>query len=278
MHTGLYISGRNTIPHKKSNNGFTLIEVLIATSILAIIAMLSWRGIDYMVRTQGFTQQHSNRLLDMQTALAQWRADWDAAVPQRPSTASTPVFDWNGRTLRLLRLAAPSSVSDLIQATQQQNQRSGAPVALTPGLQVVVWTLRDTCLNPAELAPHSACWMRWQSPVLHTLGDQQTAWQQAASWAAGTHASDHLSGSQYITPLQTWKLSFYAQGAWIEAPVTPETAPARQSAQQRGDEALLSGSRPPDAVRLQLTLPAHAVLSGEVTVDWINPTYTRIRE
>ena len=46
--------------------GFTLIELLVALSLVAVIAVLSWRGIDAMARAQQSTQQHTDEVLALQ--------------------------------------------------------------------------------------------------------------------------------------------------------------------------------------------------------------------
>ena len=42
-----------------AQRGFTLIELLVALSIMAVMAVLSWRGLDGMTRTQAQVRQHS---------------------------------------------------------------------------------------------------------------------------------------------------------------------------------------------------------------------------
>ena len=55
--------------------GFTLIELLVAISVMALIAILSWRGIDGMVRTQEATRQRADEMLVLQAA-GQWGPIW----------------------------------------------------------------------------------------------------------------------------------------------------------------------------------------------------------
>ena len=69
-----------------SVRGFTLIELLVAISVMALIAILSWRGIDGMVRTQEATRQRADEMLVLQAALAQWGADLDALAPLAQTT------------------------------------------------------------------------------------------------------------------------------------------------------------------------------------------------
>ena len=57
--------------------GFTLIEVLVALSIMAVIAVLTWRGIDGMARAQESTRAYTDDVLALQAGLAQWRTDLD---------------------------------------------------------------------------------------------------------------------------------------------------------------------------------------------------------
>ena len=58
--------------------GFTLVEVLVALVGLALMAGLSWRGLDSMMRTRDASQQRVDEVAVLQTALAQWRTDLDA--------------------------------------------------------------------------------------------------------------------------------------------------------------------------------------------------------
>ncbi len=48
----------------KRRHGFTLVELLVAISILAILAVLGWRGLDSIVRARiGLTAMHLCRPL-----------------------------------------------------------------------------------------------------------------------------------------------------------------------------------------------------------------------
>ena len=61
--------------------GFTLVELLVALFALAIMAALSWRGLDGMVRARHMTEARADEVLTLQTGLAQWAADLEAIGP-----------------------------------------------------------------------------------------------------------------------------------------------------------------------------------------------------
>jgi len=162
------------------HRGFTLIELLVAISILALMADLSWRGLDGMTRAQTRMRQHSDDVLALQAGLAQWGTDLDA-LAQLPDTSS---LDWDGRALRIVRRHA-----------------------VTPGegLLVVAWTRRPTA--------GSGQWLRWQSPPLKTRGELQLAWQKAALWAQ-TPSDEDRQREVSILPLDQWQIFYYRGDAW----------------------------------------------------------------
>lgn len=77
--------------------GFTLIELLVAISLMALMAALSWRGLDGMTRAQAQMRQHADDVLALQAGLAQW-GSWDAAA--------TRVRFNNGSKLRAWRVTS----------------------------------------------------------------------------------------------------------------------------------------------------------------------------
>ena len=83
----------------RAARGFTLIELLVAIAVMALLALMSWRGLDGMARAQAHNRERGDAVLDLQTTLAQWGADLDAVV----QLAQTSRIDWDGRVLRLTR-------------------------------------------------------------------------------------------------------------------------------------------------------------------------------
>jgi len=69
--------------------GFTLVELLVAISILAIVAVLGWRGLDGIVRARMTLTQQMETTRGMQLAFAQMQSDCEHiaqrdVVDQRP--------------------------------------------------------------------------------------------------------------------------------------------------------------------------------------------------
>jgi general secretion pathway protein J len=69
--------------------GFTLVELLVAISILAIVAVLGWRGLDGIVRARMTLTQQMETTRGMQLAFAQMQSDCEhivgrSVIDQRP--------------------------------------------------------------------------------------------------------------------------------------------------------------------------------------------------
>ena len=161
-------------------HGFTLIELLVAIGLLALMAALSWRGLDGMTRSQAQMRQYSDEVYALQAGLAQWGADLDALALQ----PNTPSLDWDGRALRILR---------------RSNTDPGA------GLNVVAWSRRNV--------EGQGQWLRWQSPPLQTRGELQLAWQKAAQWAQSPTEDDRQREVR-IAGLDQWQIFYYRGDAW----------------------------------------------------------------
>ncbi|MBC7547375.1 MAG: prepilin-type N-terminal cleavage/methylation domain-containing protein [Polaromonas sp.] len=216
------------------SSGFTLIELLVAISIMALMAVLSWRGLDGMARTQALTSQRADDVLTLQAGLAQWKLDLDMLAPA-PNV--TPI-DWDGRVLRLTRRTATAG----------------------EGLQVVAWTRRNEA---------SGQWLRWQSPVIRTAGSWNESWERAGVWAQNASAAERTREVR-VSPLEDWQIFYYRGGAWSNPLSSAGTAVP--SASNTGITSRTPGAAIPDGVRLVLTLPAGQAIAGKLTADWVAPT------
>lgn len=222
---------------RRCARGFTLIELLVAISLMALMAVLSWRGLDGISRSQVSLQQRSDDVLALQATLAQWGADLDAMTSQ----PGLPGVDWDGRGLRILRR---SSTTDA-------------------GLLVVAWAQR----SGGEQGQGQ--WLRWQSPLLSNRTELDLAWQKAALWAQ-TPGDDDRTREVRTVALDQWQVFYYRSNAWTN-PLSSD-GNAEASTTTSGSGSATSGAALPDGVRVVLTLaPGHA-LSGILTRDWARPT------
>ncbi len=270
--------------------GFTLIELLVAVGVLALMAVLSWRGLDGMARTQSRLQERADAVLALQAGLAQWGADLDALL----MLPALPALDWDGRALRLTRRATTTVASTGSGLSEED-------------LLVVAWSRRDV--------DGVGQWLRWQSPALRTRGDVQAAWAQAAQWAQ--NPGDDLKAREVrVLPMAQWQIFYFRGDAWTNplsavgntAGVAAAGIPAgaegsaaagvagagaganaltgglsgvASAALARGVAALAAGlpgttnlvdASIPQGVRLVLTLPPGQAITGTLTRDWVLPT------
>jgi general secretion pathway protein J len=227
---------RSTI---QPQQGFTLIELLAAIAILALMAVLSWRGLDGISRTQQVLQQRADAVQVVQATLAQWAADLDALETQPTITS----MDWDGRALRLLR------------------RSSAAP---EQGLLVVAWA--------RQIVDGQAMWMRWQSPPVATRAALDVAWLKAAQWGQ-TPGDDDRALSVATVPLDQWQIFYYRGNAWTN----PLSSAGTSSTTSTGGlnpvspEAAATQADVPEGVRLVLTVSAGQAVSGTITRDWASP-------
>jgi general secretion pathway protein J len=218
----------------RAARGFTLVELLVSLFALALLAALSWRGLDGMMRARQATEARADEVLALQTGLAQWSADLDAIV-QFPGIAA---LDWNGRVLRLTR------------------QGPGAGI---DGARVVGWTWRE------------GQWRRWQSPPVTTRGALESAWQQADLWAR--NPSDSARALEVaITPLEGWQVFYFRENAWTNPQSSAEAQPTAAAAAAFAAAGARSTTALPDGVRLVLDLPPGRAISGRLVRDWVRPT------
>jgi general secretion pathway protein J len=165
----------------RTSRGFTLIELLVAIAIMALLAIMSWRGLDGMARSQAVNRERGDGVLTLQTTFSQWGADLDATV----ALQQTPAVDWDGRVLRLTRRSTDNTV---------------------PSVYVVAWTLRTDSANGTR-------WSRWQSPGFSTHDEWRQAWERASAWAqgGGIQAGD---AQVDLMPLTDWQVGFFRNDAW----------------------------------------------------------------
>lgn len=191
---------------RSRSHGFTLIELLVAIAVMAMLALLSWRAIDGMTRTQTLTQNRSDGLLRLQSAVGQWITDLDAVV----DTGEVTMVDFNGQTLRI---------------TRRDSSETGLD---SPGVRVVAWTLRP--------AATGSQWSRWQSGPLQQREELARAWQRAAEWgrAAPTTPVAGTDSALALIGADQWQLFFHRGETWVNPLSSVGTEAAGANAMPNG--------------------------------------------
>jgi general secretion pathway protein J len=228
--------------------GFTLVEVLIALALMAVMGALSWQGLDSLMRSRSAVQAEHARSTVMGTVLAQWRADLNAATTL-PGQGQGSGIDWDGRVLRITRRSTEVN-----------------PDGSDTGVWVVAWRWQ------AQASQTDGPWQRWQSPALRDSASVQAAWAQAAVWGQnGT--TDGTARQTDALPLQGWQIYFYRDNAWGNAlssagnSNSPGTVSGASTGTVTGNPSL------PDAVRAVIQLAPDSG-RGSITIDWVRPNWS----
>jgi general secretion pathway protein J len=195
---------RRRAPPRVRAGGFTLVELLIAAALLAVLAVLSWRGLDAVLESRRRIVEASDELRALTLAFSQLDEDLRRSWP-----------------VRLLKLQAPSigfTVSGEQAAATLELLREATGAAEPTQLQRVAWRLRDGVLErgfgawtapapggaasdalssfaPTGAAAAAAGGLVWQ-PILGGVAQlQMQGWVARQGWIAGEALAGQLRGA-----------------------------------------------------------------------------------
>jgi general secretion pathway protein J len=171
-----------------TQRGFTLVELLVALVIMALLALLSWRGLDGMTRVQSQTQSHTDGVLALQAGLSQWQTDLDAITVQA-NVLGVSGLDYDGSVLRLTRRYA------------EEGDKGDS-------IRVVAWSQRAV--------ENKTTWLRWQSEPVKTRAELQAAWRQALTWSKEGNEADRKR-EVAVAAIEKWQMLYYVNDAWVNA-------------------------------------------------------------
>jgi len=164
------------MPRRAAMRGFTLIEVLVALVIMAMMSVMAWRAVSALTTTRDVTEAHMDSAETIATLVRQWELDMREVQDSKQVSALT--FD--GATLRLTRRSAK-------------------------GLQLVTWQIRDGRLSrwasrPATtLSELQDAWFRSQQLSAQELRDSPgvpgaVGWQmyffRGSAWSNAQSSGD----------------------------------------------------------------------------------------
>jgi general secretion pathway protein J len=172
--------------------GFTLIELLVAISILAMVAVLGWRGLDGIVRARAALTEQMETTRGMQLAFAQMQSDCEHIV-------DSTLLD------KRPFLLADNDRMTLVRQSFIENE----PMRL----QVVAYRIRDGKLT------------RRESIGTRDLVQLDVLWKAATSDADSTAPVTLQAGVAGMT-IQTWEGNRWRGGPAQQAdPVVNAVAP-----------------------------------------------------
>jgi len=217
--------------------GFTLVEVLVALLIMAVLAGMAWRGIDGIVRARDTSQARVEGTMRLDTVITQWEQD---LLALHDSTLVPPLA-FDGQTLRLTREAEG-------------------------GVRVVAWSLRGETwmrwLGPVvtRAADLQDSWLGSQQ-LLGNEPAQLRLLDGVATWQVFFYRGNGWSNAQSSGDLEAVPTASAAVPA--SAPASAASAAAAASA--------ASGAEPA-AVKLREVLPTGvrlvlATRAGTLTRD-----------
>jgi general secretion pathway protein J len=161
--------------------GFTLVELLVAISILAIVAVLGWRGLDGIIRSRGALTAQMEQTRGMQLAFAQLQNDCE-------NLATSTLL--HGRAY----LQAENNRITMVRLVLAENEPSR--------LEVVAYRVRDGVLT------------RRESIATRDLQQLDALWQAAATDADTVPGVALQSGVQGMT-MRYWMASGWTAAASV---------------------------------------------------------------
>src|SRR5450830_887766 len=153
--------------------GFTLIELLVAISILAIVALMGWRGLDGIVRARVALNAELEQTRGMQLTFAQLQNDCLQLASSTVLGTRVPLFVQNDRLI-------------LARSVYIENQ----PLIVGPSLYIENQPAR---LEVVQYRLRNGLLTRWESPQTRDMNEFDGQWKAVLS-----NLADDVQASQAV--------------------------------------------------------------------------------
>lgn len=118
--------------------GFTLVEVMVALVIMAVLATMAWQGVDGLVRAREGAERSGEAALRLGTVIAQWEQD----LSQIQQSSAAPGLKFDGATLRMTR-RAPGGIQLVAWTLQGRSWYRWAAPPVTRIQDLQEWWIRS---------------------------------------------------------------------------------------------------------------------------------------
>jgi general secretion pathway protein J len=187
------VSVRTRVAPRRRQSGFTLLELLIAAALLAVLAVLSWRGLDSVLVARERIVASSDELRALTVAFAQMDEDLRRSWPVRllrlpdPSIAFTVSGERAQARLELLREASTAGEPTRVQRVAYR-LRAGV---LERGFGT--WT-SPSMFAAAARADDAAAFV-WQPVLAGVVAFEMDGWIAGRGWLPANALAGQLTGS-----------------------------------------------------------------------------------
>jgi general secretion pathway protein J len=158
---------------RRRAGGFTLLELLVAITVLSLVSLIAWRGLDSLVHTRERLQPEADEVRELLVAFGQIERD----LAQVVNTAFVPLS------------AAPVVFRGGAAAGFEMIRIAPATEGVPSAVQLIIYELRDGRLVRLSSAPTTSLDAAPSTALAETvlLGDVQAlqvrVWQPGRGWA-----------------------------------------------------------------------------------------------
>ncbi|MCU4412933.1 GspJ family type II secretion system protein [Acinetobacter sp. WU_MDCI_Axc73] len=146
------LAAGSSVARLKPASGFTLVELLVAIAIFAVLSALGWKVFDYLIKTKDRNAQHEEQLFILQDAYQQILRDTLQIIPLTANINGQmrPALSLNNNLLQFSKAGVTDPLGQGISPYERIEYRYDAS-------QKVVYRLKYSDLNlPNNVQPQSS--------------------------------------------------------------------------------------------------------------------------